>query len=41
MEILETSIPEVLLIRPDYFGDDRGWFIETWQQKRYAQIQIP
>jgi len=41
MEILETSIPEVLLIRPDYFCDARGWFMETWQQKRYAQIQIP
>ncbi|MEJ5260249.1 MAG: dTDP-4-dehydrorhamnose 3,5-epimerase [Anaerohalosphaeraceae bacterium] len=41
MEILPTSIPEVLLIRPAVFGDARGWFLETWQQKRYAELGLP
>jgi dTDP-4-dehydrorhamnose 3,5-epimerase len=35
------SIPEVLLITPDRFGDDRGFFSETWSHKRYAEISIP
>jgi dTDP-4-dehydrorhamnose 3,5-epimerase len=41
MEILQTPIPEVLLIQPPYFGDPRGWFLETWQQTRYAQAGVP
>lgn len=41
MEILPTSISEVLLIRPNVFGDARGWFLETWQQKRYADLGLP
>lgn len=41
MEILPTSIPEVLLIRPQVFGDARGWFLETWHQQRYAQLGLP
>jgi dTDP-4-dehydrorhamnose 3,5-epimerase len=41
MELLETSIPEVLLIRPKVFGDARGWFLESWQQQRYAELGLP
>ncbi|MEM8664398.1 MAG: dTDP-4-dehydrorhamnose 3,5-epimerase [Pseudomonadota bacterium] len=33
MDITPLEIPEVLLIRPRRFGDDRGWFEETWNQK--------
>ena len=43
MKILETSIPEVILIEPKVFGDPRGFFLETYQQKRYrdAGIALP
>lgn len=31
MELIETSIPDVKIIRPRVFGDDRGFFIETFR----------
>jgi len=37
MEVTPLDIAEVLLIRPRRFGDDRGWFEETWNQKRLAE----
>ena len=33
----ETSIPGVLLIEPDVFKDDRGFFLETYHQEKYAK----
>ena len=36
MQITSLDIGEVLLIKPRRFGDDRGWFEETWNQKRLA-----
>ena len=41
MKVIETSIPEVLLIEPKVFGDQRGFFIESWQAKRYTEAGIP
>ncbi len=40
MKVLETDIPGVLIIEPDVHGDQRGWFMETWQQPRYADAGI-
>ncbi len=40
MEIIKTHIEGVLLIKPRVFGDTRGYFVETWQQERYAQAGI-
>ena len=37
MKITPTAIPDVLLIEPDVFGDNRGFFMETWHQKKYAE----
>jgi dTDP-4-dehydrorhamnose 3,5-epimerase len=36
MNIHKTELPGVLVIEPRIFRDDRGYFIETWQQQRYA-----
>ncbi|GAB5378351.1 MAG: dTDP-4-dehydrorhamnose 3,5-epimerase [Acuticoccus sp.] len=36
MEVTPLDIGEVLLIKPRRFGDDRGWFEETWNQKRLS-----
>ena len=36
MNIHKTELPGVVMIEPRIFRDDRGYFIETWQQNRYA-----
>lgn len=41
MNVLEAALPGVLIIEPQIFGDSRGFFLETWQQERYAQYGIP
>ncbi len=40
MKVIETSLPGVLLIEPKVFGDDRGFFLETFNAPRYAQAGI-
>jgi dTDP-4-dehydrorhamnose 3,5-epimerase len=35
MKILETSNPDVLIIQPRVFEDDRGFFMETYQEQKY------
>jgi dTDP-4-dehydrorhamnose 3,5-epimerase len=41
MKVTTTTIPGVLLITPKVFGDSRGFFLETWNQARYAEAGIP
>jgi dTDP-4-dehydrorhamnose 3,5-epimerase len=41
MKVTPLDLPEVLLIEPDVFGDERGYFYETWNQKRYEAAGIP
>jgi len=41
LEILRTQLPDVLLISPKVFGDERGFFLESWQIQRYAAFNIP
>jgi dTDP-4-dehydrorhamnose 3,5-epimerase len=41
MNIIKTSLPGVLIIEPKVFGDDRGFFQETYHEKRYQEIGIP
>ncbi|HVZ35223.1 MAG TPA: dTDP-4-dehydrorhamnose 3,5-epimerase [Polyangiaceae bacterium] len=36
MEVIAQEIPDVLLIKPKVFGDERGYFVETYQTERYA-----
>ncbi|OWU82260.1 dTDP-4-dehydrorhamnose 3,5-epimerase [Oceanicola sp. 22II-s10i] len=33
MNITETALPGVLLLAPKRFGDDRGWFMESWNRE--------
>ncbi|OXS28349.1 MAG: dTDP-4-dehydrorhamnose 3,5-epimerase [Desulfovibrio sp. MES5] len=40
MEVVETPIEGVKLIKPKVWGDSRGYFVETWQQQRYAAAGI-
>ena len=36
MQITPTALPEVMLIEPRVFGDDRGYFFESWNRRAYA-----
>ena len=40
MKAIETKLPGVMIIEPAVFGDQRGFFKETFQAKRYADIGI-
>jgi dTDP-4-dehydrorhamnose 3,5-epimerase len=40
MEIEATVIPGALIINPRVFGDDRGFFYETWSMQRYRDAGI-
>ena len=40
MKILTTAIDGLLVIEPDLYRDDRGFFTETWQRNRYAGLGI-
>ena len=41
MRIVETKLPGVLVVEPKVFGDDRGFFVETWNSERYAEAGLP
>ena len=36
----ETEIPGVVVIEPQVFGDDRGYFMETYQKDQFAAAGI-
>ena len=38
MKMLETIIPEVLLLEPRVFGDERGFFMETWRETGFQEL---
>ena len=41
MIVEPTAIPDVLLITPPRFLDDRGFFSETWNERRFAEAGVP
>ena len=40
MKFLSTPIQDVILIEPQVFGDARGFFLESWQEKKFAEAGI-
>jgi len=40
MEFRRLDIPDLILIVPRRFSDERGWFAETWTAARFAEIGI-
>jgi dTDP-4-dehydrorhamnose 3,5-epimerase len=40
MKVTPTSLPEVLLIEPKVFGDARGFFYESWNERAFAAAGI-
>jgi len=41
MEYIRTAIPEVVLIQPKVFGDERGFFLETFRANEFARECSP
>ena len=38
MKIIDTQIPDVKILETHVFGDDRGFFMETWRQDTFDQF---
>ncbi len=41
MRITATTIPDVIVLQPQLFEDDRGFFMETFQQAVFEQAGLP
>ena len=40
MNVISTAIPDVKIIEPRVFGDERGFFMETWNEKAFREAGI-
>ena len=40
MELIETGLDGCLLIEPKVFGDDRGFFLESWNDRQFADVGL-
>ncbi|MGH7024528.1 MAG: dTDP-4-dehydrorhamnose 3,5-epimerase [Caulobacteraceae bacterium] len=40
MKFIPTAIAGVMVIEPEVFGDERGFFMETWQREKFARAGI-
>jgi len=40
MQVIETDIPDLLIIEPKVFGDERGFFMESWNRQAFADAGL-
>lgn len=40
MRVLQTRLPGVVIIEPQVYRDERGFFLETWHARRYVEAGI-
>ncbi|MBE2257957.1 MAG: dTDP-4-dehydrorhamnose 3,5-epimerase [Candidatus Accumulibacter sp.] len=40
MKIIPTRLPDVLIVEPKVFGDARGFFLESWNRKGFADLGL-
>lgn len=40
MEIIKTPLAGILVIKPRIFGDDRGYFFESWSKESFATVGL-
>lgn len=38
MKVVATAIPDLLVVEPTVYGDSRGFFFESFNQRRYAEL---
>jgi dTDP-4-dehydrorhamnose 3,5-epimerase len=41
VRVIETKLPGAVVVEPRVFGDERGFFMETWHQARYEEVGLP
>ncbi len=41
MQVIDTSLDDVKIIEPRVFGDDRGFFLETWSEAAFVKAGLP
>ncbi len=41
MQVIETSLPDVMLVQPSLFEDDRGCFAEVFSARKFAEFGLP
>ena len=41
MNVIQTNIPGAIVIEPKVWGDDRGFFLETYRGNQYAELGVP
>jgi dTDP-4-dehydrorhamnose 3,5-epimerase len=41
MKFTSTELPEVILVEPDVYPDSRGFFLETYHERKYAEGGVP
>lgn len=40
MNIIKTELEEVLILEPKIFGDQRGWFTESWSKRTMEEVGL-
>lgn len=40
MKLIDTGIEDLFIIEPQVFGDNRGWFMESWSQKKMEDLGL-
>lgn len=38
MKVVKTSIPDLLILEPKVYGDDRGFFYESFNRKKFTEL---
>jgi dTDP-4-dehydrorhamnose 3,5-epimerase len=38
MRVISTKLPEVLILEPKVFGDERGFFLESYNRKQFSEL---
>jgi len=41
LQVLDTALTDVKIVRPEVFGDNRGWFAEVFSTKTYGEKNLP
>jgi dTDP-4-dehydrorhamnose 3,5-epimerase len=41
VDFIPCELPEIILVKPRVFADERGWFTETWHDARFTAAGIP
>lgn len=40
MKITKTNLPDVIIIEPELFTDNRGFFMETWNKREFCNLGL-